>query len=157
MNKSVFFILLLVFASCGSKTLQREDKPVNTQDSIVADSNTSANVDYSNPAIIAGSDFGNFFKALYAQGNFDEMLKFTSKSSFDVHGKSTIEDFYKNKMKFGYELGKLKSMTQENGIYTLNYPNSSIMATKKVVRLKVCVENDSTKIILPKELNDFCW
>lgn len=155
MKKFIVIILTFVFlVSCGTSVKKEADKDTSV---VLENKEADFQVDYSNPAIIAGTDFGNFFKILYAQGNFDEMLKFTSQSTFDIHGKDKIEDFYKNKMKFGYELGKLKSMNQEDGIYTLNYPNSNIMATKKVVRLKVCVENDSTKIILPKELNDFCW
>jgi len=114
------------------------------------------NKPFSNPALIYGSDFGNFFKTLYAQGKFADMVKFTSAESIKKHGKDKIIDFYKNKIHFGYELGKLKSTNkEEDGSITLNYPSSQVFATKKVVRINVVIQNDSVKIKLPDNLKDF--
>jgi hypothetical protein len=105
--------------------------------------------------MIYGSDFGNMFKLFYAQGNFDYMLKFTSSKSIKKHGKEKVLEFYKNKFKFGYALGSLKSITKEDDVTILNYPNASVLATKKVLRIPIVVENDSCKIILPDNLGDF--
>ena len=114
------------------------------------------NKPFSNPVLIYGSDFGNYFKVLYAQGKFSDMVKFTSSKSIKKHGKDKIVDFYKNKIHFGYELGKLKStINEDDGAIILNYPSSQVFATKKVVRLKVVIENDTCKLVLPDNLKDF--
>lgn len=110
---------------------------------------------FSNPAMIYGSDFGNMFKIFYAQGNYDYMLKFTSAKSIKKHGKDKVLDFYKNKFKFGYALGSLKSTTKEGDATILNYPDAKVFATKKVIRIPIVVENDSCKIVLPDNLGDF--
>lgn len=110
---------------------------------------------YSNPALIYGSDFGNMFKIFYAQGNFDYMLKFTSSKSIKKHGKDKVLDFYKNKFKFGYALGSLRSINKEGDLMILNYPDAKVFATKKVVRIPVTLENDSCKIVLPDNLDSF--
>jgi len=110
---------------------------------------------FSNPAMIYGSDFGNMFKIFYAQGNYDYMLKFTSAKSIKKHGKDKVLEFYKNKFKFGYALGALKSETKENENIILNYPDAKVFATKKVVRIPVTIENDSCKIVLPDNLSEF--
>lgn len=101
-----------------------------------------------------GSDFGNFFKTLYAQGKYDEMINFTSKVSIEKFGKEKIINFYKNDLKFGYEIGKPHSQTVSGDTITLNY-NANIIATKRVVRINVVVENDSCKILLPNNINNF--
>jgi hypothetical protein len=110
---------------------------------------------YANPAMIYGSDFGNMFKLFYAQGNFDYMLKFTSSESIKKHGKAKVLEFYKNKFKFGYALGSLKSTFKEGNVTILNYPDAKVFATKKVVRIPIVIENDSCKIVLSDNLNDF--
>lgn len=109
----------------------------------------------SNPRFMMGSDFGNMFKIFYAQGNYDYMLKFTSAKSIKKHGKDKVLDFYKNKFKFGYALGSLKSTTKEDDVIILNYPDAKVFATKKVIRIPIVVENDSCKIALPDKLSDF--
>jgi len=110
--------------------------------------------DFSNPALIYGSDFGNYFKVLYTQGKFKDMVKFTSVESIKKHGEKKILEFYKNKFKFGYELGKLKSSYKEDGITVLNYPDARIIATKRTIRIHIIVENDSCKLVLPDKLDD---
>lgn len=100
---------------------------------------------YSNPILIYGTSFGNYFKTLYKLGDFDTMMKFTSKQSIKKYGYENILSFYKS-TDFGYDM-KLMSRRFVNGIYTLNY-NAAIMGTKKVIRMDVAVENDSCKLIL---------
>lgn len=100
---------------------------------------------YSNPILIYGSSFGNFFKALYRTGDFNTMMKFTSSQSIKKFGYDNILEYYKD-VDFGYDM-TLTSRTYQKGVYTLNY-NASILGTKKVVRLNVVIENDSAKLVL---------
>lgn len=100
---------------------------------------------YSNPILIYGSSFGNFFKALYRKGDFNTMMKFTSSQSIKKFGYQNILEYYQG-VDFGYDM-KLCSRTYQNGVYTLNY-NATILGTQKIVRLNVVVENDSCKLVL---------
>jgi hypothetical protein len=81
------------------------------------------------------------------------MLAFTSKQSIELHGKDVILEYYEN-MKFGYKLGKLKKTHEDEGIHTLVYI-SEINATDVKTSLKVVIENDSCKIVLPNKLKNF--
>lgn len=101
---------------------------------------------FSNPVLIYGSSFGNYFQMLYKTGKYEEMIKFTSTKSINRFGTKSIIELYK-KMDFAYEI-KLKSKidNKDNSI-TLNY-STIINATKGLLRMNVIVENDSTKIIL---------
>ena len=108
---------------------------------------------YSNPFIIYGSDFGVFFQTMYKQGKFEQMLAFTSTQSKVQFGEDVILDFYKNELDFGYKITQ-KSNGTEGDTIIINY-DADIMATKKIVRINVIVENDSCKIVLPDNLNNF--
>ena len=88
------------------------------------------------------------------EDKYDDMIKFTSRESINEFGEDVIRDFYKNKMKFGYEIGKPHSQNVEGNVITLNY-NGNIIATKTVIRINVVVENDSCKIVLPDNLKNF--
>ncbi|TXI85132.1 MAG: hypothetical protein E6Q38_00875 [Crocinitomicaceae bacterium] len=100
---------------------------------------------YSNPLLIYGSSFGNFFKVLYKTGDFNTMMKFTSTETIKKFGYANVLEYYKT-TDFGYEM-KLRSRTITNGVYTLNYV-ANILSTQKVVRLDVVVENDTAKVVL---------
>ncbi len=102
-------------------------------------------ISYSNPILIGGTSFGNFFKALYKTGDFDSMMKFTSSRSIERYGYNNVLEYYKS-IDFGYAM-KLRSRTIVNGVYSLNYA-ATILGTEKVVRINVIVENDSSKIVL---------
>lgn len=144
----LIFVVLFVFSSCEGLKVGPGPGPLVTLE------DDSVELDYSNPTVFMGSDFGNFFKTLYAQGKFDEMIKFTSKTSLDKFGKDKVLDFYKNDIKFGYEIGTPHSQTVNGDTITLNY-NANIIATKRVVRISIVVENDSCKIVLPNKLTSF--
>ena len=110
---------------------------------------------YANPFLIYGTDFGNFFQTMYIHGNFDQMLAFTSTQSKNKFGEDVIIDFYKNKLDFGYDIGNFPLSSGTDGdIITINY-QANIMATKKIIRVNVIIENDSCKIVLPDNLNNF--
>jgi len=159
MKQFIFILLVLIFASCGQNpNLPTEGAEsdsghfdsISFKDSV----STTESKPFSNPAIMYGSDFGNFFKTLYRQGKFDDMISFTSQRSIDEFGEDNILEFYKNEMEFGYEIGKPQSQSKIGDVITLNY-DADIDATKVVVRLDIVVENDSCKIVLPNKLKNF--
>jgi len=151
--KKLFFILLVtVLASCDNVNVAPGPGPLVT----TKDNNSySENKPFSNPTVFMGSDFGNFFQTMYKLGDFDGMIEFTSSQSINQFGKEAILEFYKNELDFGYDIGKRPLSHNVSGdIITLNY-ESKIMATKKIVRVNVIVENDSCKIVLPDNLKNF--
>lgn len=150
----ILFVVLL--ASCSNNTEVRTDKTIGSGSKVFDKEiiSTAEVKPFSNPAIIYGTDFGNFFRTLYKQGKYDEMIKFTSTESLDKFGEDEVRNFYKNEMKFGYKIGKPHSQTTEGDVITLNY-NGDIIATKTVIRINVVVENDSCKIVLPEKLKNF--
>lgn len=153
--KKIFYILLIAsFASCDSVNVSK-DKETYSKNQVSADVESDVLTPYKNPFFIYGSDFGNFFQTMYKLGNYDQMIAFTSKESVDKFGKDVILDFYKNKLDFGYDIGKYPLSNNVSGnVVTINY-EANIMATKKIIRLNVVVENDSCKIVLPENLNKF--
>ncbi len=105
-----------------------------------------SNKPFSNPALIYGTSFGNFFQTLYKQGKYDDMIHFTSQKSIDKFGIKNIVDVYKT-MEFGYSI-KLKSKVHNRDkTITLNYETNK-MATKGIMRILVVLENDTVKVIL---------
>jgi hypothetical protein len=110
---------------------------------------------YSNPFFIYGTDFGNFFQTMYIHGRYDQMIEFTSSESIDKFGKNAILDFYKNELDFGYDIGKYPLSSGTDGDITVINYEANIMATKKIVRVSVVLENDSCKIVLPNKLKNF--
>ncbi len=146
MKKVLFILTALILTSCN-------DVEVSTAPAVVVKNQVEDKIDLSDPAVFAGSDFGSYFTTLYRVGKFDEMLAFTSKRSIDEHGKDAILDFYKNDVKLGYDI-KLTSKTVHGDTTTLNY-DANIIATKRVIRIDVVVENDSCKVLLPKDLKKF--
>lgn len=161
MKNLVFILSILLLVSCGQNS-QEPTGSIKSTDGSEFNSAVDAKdgsrslrgEDFSNPILMYGSDFGNFFQSMFERGKFENMLSFTSSESVEVHGREAILDFYKNKLQFGYELGKAKSQNVDGEVITLNY-NANIDATTVVVRLNVVVENDSCKIVLPNNLENF--
>ncbi len=110
---------------------------------------------YSNPFFIYATDFGNFFQTMYQHARYGQMMAFTSSVSIDKFAKDVILDFYKNELDFGYNIGDYPLSSGTNGdTITINY-KAKIMATDKIVRVNVIIENDSCKIVLPDNLENF--
>lgn len=155
MKNLLVIIVSLALASCvsnDSKIDKSDELSVLIKDTIIH--RADINPIYMVTKDLSGTDFGNYFNSLYKKGQFEQMVKFTAKSSIDQFGKEVIFDFYKKDLHFGYEIGKPHSQTINGEIITINY-NANIIATKKVVRFNVVIENDSCKIVLPKDLKDF--
>lgn len=100
---------------------------------------------WNNPVLIQGSSFGHFFQQLYKQGQYNEMLRFTSKQSIKKYGSDKILKYYRS-IDFGYSM-KLKSKFIKDDVTTLNY-ESDILGAKHITRLNVVVENDTCRLLL---------
>lgn len=148
--KNLFYILILLFFSSCS------DVEDNFNDYTSVDLNTvssSSTIKFDNPLVFVGSDFGTFFKTLYRHGKFDDMLAFTSSISIEEFGVDRIMYFYENDLDFSYDIN-LNSHNLLGDTIVLNY-DAQIYATNKVVRVMVVVENDSCKIVLPNNFENF--
>lgn len=155
--RKVLFILLtlsLALVSCapGSGCGCKSDDFAVVESKLV-DTTSKVNPVYHIADGLEGSDFGQYFQTLYRLGQFDEMINFTSQKSINKFGTDRILEFYENELDFGYEI-KLNSQNTTGAITTLNY-DADIFATNKVVRLNVVIENDTCKLVLPDDLNDF--
>lgn len=159
-NLTLVFLVLLL-ASCSEVDVAPESLTV-VKDNVSKEESKP----FSNPAIIYGSDFGNFFQTLYIQGKYNEMIKFTSKISIDEFGENAILDYYKNEMAFGFNLGTPKSSNTINSIgqevpsdykdaIHVLYYLSDIEATKVATNIAIVIESDSCKVLLPKEIGNF--
>lgn len=158
MKKIIFIISIFSLVSCGQvddksgqKSVSEDSITENVVDSIVK---VDINPSFMVTPELSGTDFGNFFKTLYLHGKFSDMLAFTSTQSVEKFGEDVILDFYENDLKFGYDIGEPRSQNIDGDIITLNY-EANIIATKRVVRISVVVENDSCKVVLPNKLTDF--
>jgi hypothetical protein len=94
---------------------------------------------------MGGTDFLTLFKTYYRLGKFEEMLRFTSKSSIEKYGKDKILEAYK-KMEFGYDIKLLNKNDQSDGTIKLNYETSKV-ATKGVLRITVNIEGDTVRLV----------
>ena len=145
-TKSLILIvtmLALTLGSCGTKEVGKE-LPKQAKVEMISTSSVK-NSEFSNPVLIYGSSFGNYFQTLYKLGKFDDMLKFTSSGSIAKYGKEKIRKMYET-MDFAYTM-KLKSKNTTLDSTFLNY-EAGIYATKHMVRIPVVIENDSVKIVL---------
>lgn len=154
MKNLLFALLIILFTSCDNSNISKEVESCS-ENQVSVDIKLDTLSPYENPFFIYGSDFGNFFQTMYKLGKYDQMIAFTSKESVDKFGKDVIFDFYKNKLDFGYDIGKYPLSNSVSGnVVTINY-EANIMATKKIIRLNTVVENDTCKIVLPENLNKF--
>ena len=142
-NQIKFVILittLLLFSNC--KEAKTDPMPIQTEHHI------DSVKPYANPILIYGSNFGRYWQALYRIGNYEAILKFTATKTRIKFGSTKLLKFYRDSLKFDYELGRLTNTYSAGDTITLVYSNAKIMATRKLIRLKVIVECDSSKMIL---------
>lgn len=104
---------------------------------------------FANPLIIYGSSFGHFFQSFYRLGNYEAMLKFTATQTRIKYGSAQLLNHYKNELKFDFALGGLTNAYHDGDTICIMYSNAKIMATRVLIRLRVIVENDSCKILIP--------
>lgn len=148
---TILLIFVIGLSSCGNKEVSIKMVPTSAM-SLETGADLEIVEDFSNPAFIQGSNFGDFFVSMIKTQNYDMALKFTSKASIDKHGLNKIKEKYQN-FKFNYNL-KLVSKSKENNVTTLKFSTNEF-ATGKFKEIKVVVENDSCKLVLPDKLDDF--
>ena len=108
--------------------------------------NNEVKLNFTNPSFFAGSNLPSVYQRLWINGDYTTMLKFTSNESRSKFGDPILLEYFQ-RMDFGYKL-KLKSRNfEKDGTQTLNC-EAVINATKKLVRFKCKVENDTAKIII---------
>ena len=155
MKNLIYILFALLIVSCNevpeAKVIEGETPVSNER--VVEEVKVAEAGPYSNPAIIYGSNFGVYFQALYKIGDFETMLKFTSKESIDKHGEDRLFEFYQV-MKFGFDIKPNAMKEIGDSTYILSFKTVNV-ATRNIRRMKVVVENDSCKVVLPSNLKDF--
>jgi len=101
---------------------------------------------YNDPCLFAGSTLPNVYQRLWINGDYATMLKFTSVQSRNNFGDYRILEYFQ-KIDFGYNLRLKSRIFEKGGSQTLNCL-SVIDATRKVIRFKCIIENDTAKIII---------
>ena len=108
--------------------------------------NNEVKLDFSNPSFFAGSNLPNVYQRLLINGDYAKMLKFTASQSRHKFGDDKLMEYFQN-IDFGYKL-KIKSRNfEKDGTQTLNC-EAVINSTKKIVRFKCVIENDTAKIVI---------
>lgn len=150
---TILSIFVIGLSSCENKEVSINIVPTSAMAlETGADLEIVENKEFSNPAFIQGSNFGDFFISMIKTQNYDMALKFTSKASIDKYGVDKIKGKYQN-FKFNYNL-RLVSKSKENNVTTLKFSTKEF-ATGKFKEIKVVVENDSCKLVLPDNLDNF--
>ncbi len=111
---------------------------------------TKAMAEYSNPAIMAGSDFGTFFLSMLKTQNYDMAMKFVANESIIRYGKDAILSSFK-KYDYNYTL-KLTSIDEAGSLLKFS---TNEFATGKFKTMKFVRENDTCKVILSKKIEIF--
>ena len=105
-----------------------------------------SNIDWSNPAFIAGSNLPELFQRYYLMGDYNSMLELTSNKSRERYGDENLIDYFKN-MKFGYTFKLKNRLIGKDKIHIL-YALAEIHATKAQVKFLCEIENQYSKIII---------
>ena len=108
-----------------------------------------------NPVLIYGSDFLSFFSALKKNfpGKPESLLVFTSIKCRAEHSDEKIHWLYKN-TNINFQK-KLKSISKiSDSEFVLNY-EANIDATICLKTITVSIEQDTCRILLPRNINQF--
>ena len=143
--------LVLFLTSCSDVELEVKKVTETTKSEVVEPVvETEVLSDFSNPALMYGSDFLSFFKSLRKIGNYNEMVKFTSSETIKEFGADYVKGYYKDNFT-NMSPVKLTNLERNcENYYTLHYVNKE-NATEKAFQIYVKVENDTTKLVLTKE------
>ena len=139
---SLFMVLLV---SCGTK--ESVNNVVSTPVSKV-----EARVEYSNPAVMAGSDFGSFFLGMLRTQNYDMAMQIVANESINKYGKEAIMSSFKS-YSYNYTL-KLVSVDDVGPVSVLKFTTIEF-ATGKFKTMFFVREIDTCKVILSKKLEIF--
>ena len=94
--KTIFVTSLVLFLTSCTENKVNVEKVVEVEtvvEETVVEQETMSN--FSNPALMYGSDFLSFFKALRKVGNYDEMVKFTSSESIEEFSVDYVKKWLK--------------------------------------------------------------
>ena len=154
MKKLIFIsVISLSFFSCEEKSTV-ETTALEMQKNARFEEGSLPKVDptMSTPEFFLGSGFGPGFMSFIRTRNFDLALQFTSKESIDKHGRDNILKKYEN-LKIDYNL--IRTSKEEVGGKTILRYKTNEYATSKFKDFTVVVENDSCKLVLPDNIEDF--
>lgn len=139
MKIGVLVVVSFVLYSCselsepnniGSKL--QKDKVVNSDD-------------WSNPAIIQGTSFGEIINTAYRVGDSELLIKLTDSISKNTLSDSEILELYKG-LQLGFEM-KLISIDKSSIDPVLHY-EINVNATIQVLKMPVIVEDDTVRLNL---------
>lgn len=103
-----------------------------------------------NPCLYHGGDYVSFLRQLFLQVNYSELINQLSQEDREAYSDDDLVMMI-NQLELS-PIIQLKSFKKENAnTYLMNY-NSQIMATNKVRRFRVVVENDSCRLMLHESL-----
>jgi len=152
----IYTVALVGLAGCANKKetkilpgVQKDQVPPNV-DSLRSENRQT--ISYSNPCIMAGSTFLNYFMALIRTQNYGEALHFTSSGSIRKHGAEAILQLYRG-MKIN--LNPKLLLIKVSGDTTYMRYGVSVYATKTFRDIKVVVEIDTSRLVLPDRLDRF--
>lgn len=141
MRIASFLLTVMLFITCQNKSKKITDKLTQRQDTIEIKP-------FSNPVLIYGSSFAEYFQSLYRNNKYEQMLRFTSDSTVKRFGKQKIHQYYEQKFKFDYALGKLTNQAKDGNVIYLTYSKAHIYATRRKIVIPCVIERDTVKLLL---------
>lgn len=151
MKRLVFIITLsLSLFSCGKQEVETNSNA--SAQTEVKEEVSAVDPSMSNPELFLGSGFGPAFMSFIRTQNFELALQFTSKESIEKHGADVILEKYKS-LKTDYKFKRTSGKDEEGKTVLRNSTNE--FATSKYKDFVVVVENDSCKLVLPDNLDEF--
>lgn len=145
----IFILFLLSFYSCREATridpiiedeIEKDNRPREDQQAPIV------KVDWSNPVLIGAASFGNIINVNYQLGQFEELYRLTNSTLKSSLTKQEIINKYRS-LPMGFDLSFPMNKTEENSITWLHY-RIEINATKKIMRMPVVVEDDTSRLVL---------
>jgi len=152
-NFKILYILIVTIglAGCNTKRLPGQTGMVPPN----IDSNkpeARQTILYNNSCIMGGSTFLNYFMVLIRTQNYDEALRFTSTGSIKKHGSAAILQVYRC-MKLNFNPKLLSIKVSEDTTY-MRY-GVTLYATRTFRDIKVVIEQDTSRLVLPERLSEF--
>lgn len=141
MRIAVLLLTVMLFITCQNKSKKQKEKLIQGQ-------NTTETKPYSNPVLIYGSSFAEYFQALYRNNQFEVMRRFTSDRTIKQFGEQRLLQYYKQEFNFDYLLGKLSNQTKDRDVIFLTYSKARIYATRRKIVVPCVIERDTVKLLL---------
>jgi hypothetical protein len=145
MNLLYYTIIPLLFLSSCHESENETALVIITHKEATVESQSKP---YSNPNLIYGSSFGNYFQALYRQDRFGDLLKFSDSQSRKRFGDGRLIGFYKNDFHFDFQMNKLTATNKSGDTTLLIYSEAIILGTKRKIIIPCLIQNDSCKIVI---------